>query len=812
MRPGGWNAFSGEDAIRVWHDLTLVWTVPTSGRASAPCFVETSQGWEIWFSTGEGKLVVANEDGGTRAVEAIQGELQDAVRLANRVLVLVRRDDQLWLHAIGSTTESLLVDREAGRSVLETDYRGRIHIAYEKREGIEYRRYDTWSEVPARAERAAEAFGFHPSLLTIRDTVILSYLGEMCRRPSYKHWSDTWEQLGRGGYIGALVLDSPEAKWRRFRLDDSRQFTMHVRMPPSGPFGGGDGDITRVRLDEFSPPSLCLAGDGVPQVLWANTERRWIYQSRFLGESFSPATEVLGPFERLSGVFAPRRSDINSAPITVVTTNRCYAESLALPSNQVQDGHQTDFVQLDELSSWSGLEVVSNEMERYAGNPIIPNGAPGSFDAAGLVTDIFQEDGGWRAEYMFLAQREPGGKAWDWLQDGHAISEDGLHWEKLPPVAVKARHSVDGGAEPMYGLRFLEDSEETNPQHRFKGFFRSRDHEPWGWLPVVSADGSHWTCVPTETVIRADDDLRVWRDEHDVPARRFKASAISRSHCGRICAQWSSADGVHWNDERETLDFFEPWTAPPLKGSTGRILLDAWAGPEDEDEVHGGYVFRDGQRWLLHYMKWTADGHVYLGLASSRDGINFSRVAGGQSTLPLGEAGSWEAGRVAIREAPFLVPGENGPIWRQYYTGCGWKHGFAGIGAKTSHVGMNAPNQIGAAEIPAGHWTHLQLRREASIGSLETISYQLSGSCRLFLDVDGLAFPADVSCRLLNGAGKPLAGFDWDGCDPLLGNGRRVPVSWRGRDLLPAGEVKIGIRMSGISTRLFGLHWLPTLS
>ena len=86
-------------------------------------------------------------------------------------------------------------------------------------------------------------------------------------------------------------------------------------------------------------------------------------------------------------------------------------------------------------------------------------------------------------------------------------------------------------------------------------------------------------------------------------------------------------------------------------------------------------------------MKWTGDGHIYCGLAASRDGVNFARVRRGCSTLPLGAAGTWDAGRVALREAPFRA----GDVWRQYYSGACWKHGLAGIGARTSHVGLNGP-------------------------------------------------------------------------------------------------------------------------
>jgi hypothetical protein len=314
-------------------------------------------------------------------------------------------------------------------------------------------------------------------------------------------------------------------------------------------------------------------------------------------------------------------------------------------------------------------------------------------------------------------------------------------------------------------------------------------------------------------VVRADDDLRIWRDAADVPERRFKANAISRSHCGRIAAQWTSADGMHWDGERETLDFDDPWNAPPnpevLEGSTGRILMEAWAGPEEEDEVHGGYVFRDGDRWLLHYMKWTADGHIYLGLATSNDGLNFSRVNGGaQSTLPLGEAGTWDAGRVAIREAPFLIDG----VWRQYYVGCGWKHGMSGMGSNTSHAGIDAPNQIGVAELPAGHWTYSQLSRDAAEGELTTIVLDVKQPSALSLDAEGLEHAgSEIACCVWDETGRVLAGYDYSACDAITENGRAVQVTWRGKGLETAGAraLKIGVRVRGWGVKLYGLDLKP---
>jgi hypothetical protein len=107
----------------------------------------------------------------------------------------------------------------------------------------------------------------------------------------------------------------------------------------------------RVRIEEYSPPALTLGPDGVPQVLWANVERRWIYAARFLGEEFSPAIEVRGPFEQLTGpVLASKRMPATrpGIPLAIMTKTRVYLDELVLPPRTVSDGRQIDFVQLDE--------------------------------------------------------------------------------------------------------------------------------------------------------------------------------------------------------------------------------------------------------------------------------------------------------------------------------------------------------------------------------------------------------------------------------------------------------------------------------
>ena len=60
-----------------------------------------------------------------------------------------------------------------------------------------------------------------------------------------------------------------------------------------------------------------------------------------------------------------------------------------------------------------------------------------------------------------------------------------------------------------------------------------------------------------------------WANDH-----RFAGGdpSASRSHCGRVAAQWTSADGMRWDGIRDTLDWVDPFGRKPDWGSTGRII------------------------------------------------------------------------------------------------------------------------------------------------------------------------------------------------------------------------------------------------
>ena len=805
-------------SLFIWRDLERLAAHPLNGKPSAPCVLPRGGGaFAVWLSVDEYVFTLTDNQALSK-IEPIHGVLQDTVLMADgSTLLAIRRGNSLnlvrWQDRV---THDVLVHPEAGEAVLAVDSNRRVHVAYERFRGIDYCVYCDLSSPPLVSERPAGAFAQSPTMLCAGDEVFIAYLGESGTIPpdDAAHWSGKpWNRrIGVGGYI-AVLRRRRDGGWDRFNLADSKQFAKPLwsKMRKFG-YDYPSVDV-RVRMEEYSAPALTIGPDGVVQAFWADTSRRWIYVARFLGKRFSAAAEVFGPVEQLTGpplvptIVRPQRDEI---PVVIPAKDRLYLDELRLPQARIAHGRTLDFVQLDDLARCDGLEVAANAMCRFDGNPVIRIGPTGSYDDSGVVARVDPDGDGWRATPM---SKSAGRK---WRRELSSFSPDGVHWERTDHLPQDQVFHIDGKPHPRVftDLTHVRDDAEPNPQRRYKGLWADAAHGWGAFVPVTSPDGLHWTSVADTRVFPVSDGIYIWIDAADVPQRRFKAIGSSRSFCGRVCVQFTSADGMHWDDVRDSLDWDEPFSADPYfcdgyasGQGTGRVLIDPWAGPDDEDELHGGLVFREGDRWLLHYMKWTADGHIFCALASSRDGIHFTRVAGGTPTLPLGAPGTWDSGRIALHNPPALVGGDT---WRQYYVGSGWKHGFEGTGPAphptSGRCTVYSPTQVGFAEIARGRWCHLRVTRDRDEGMLVTVPLQIDAPHAVTINVAGLQ-TAGASLRLAivePDSFEPVPGFGFGDCDSLHADGLRQPVSWQGNDP-PTGPCRLGACLQGHRLNLYGI-------
>src|SRR5262249_5369384 len=112
-----------------------------------------------------------------------------------------------------------------------------------------------------------------------------------------------------------------------------------------------------------------------------------------------------------------------------------------------------------------------------------------------------------------------------------------------------------------------------------------------------------------------------------------------------------------------------------------------------------------------------------------------------------------------------------------------------------------------------GRWGAMRVGADSFEGRLVTIALVLEETHGLTVDVDGLKLPGSAlaAAVLVPAAGDvPMhaaPGYDFSACDPVLADGRAVPVSWRGRGLeqLGPGRFHLAVCMSGAGLRLFGM-------
>ncbi len=231
----------------------------------------------------------------------------------------------------------------------------------------------------------------------------------------------------------------------------------------------------------------------------------------------------------------------------------------------------------------------------------------------------------------------------------------------------------------------------------------------------------------------------------------------------------------------------------------------------DNQAGHASYVEDPKEANPQHRFKGLlAHGPPWGNMApvTSPDAIQWFTVKDRITPIMSDGCFAWDSGRIALAEPPFQVGG----VWRQYYTGCGWKHGLFGEGKAphrtSNNVGLYSPNQVGIAEIEVGHWAHLQLSRETNTGTLVTIPLRLATSHALAMDVENLDEPeSTVRCAILDAKnGTPLPPFDFSLCDPIRRSGDSVTWQGSGLEKIGSSTIRIAVCLMGYRVKLFGLN------
>src|SRR6266850_4364595 len=147
------------------------------------------------------------------------------------------------------------------------------------------------------------------------------------------------------------------------------------------------------------------------------------------------------------------------------------------------------------------------------------------------------------------------------------------------------------------------------------------------------------------------------------------------------------------------------WQKVSGPGPNGAVMGFGSAGSFDERGNFTISAFKDGDLFRLYYGGADTTGpcgginsaHWRIGLATSTDGLNWTRVPGtatGGSILDLGDAGHFDS---YLTYRPFVL--KDGPIYRMWYNGS-----TKPFNCPTGTLALN--RRIGYAESTDGvHWT-----------------------------------------------------------------------------------------------------------
>lgn len=375
----------------------------------------------------------------------------------------------------------------------------------------------------------------------------------------------------------------------------------------------------------------------------------------------------------------------------------------------------------------------------------------------------------------------------------YAESGDGVSWTKprLGQFSYDGdvnNNLLDLGKDNCEGISVLLDTAASEPSERYKclfwdhgsGGFEVRDGQPYskpgpadGMHAAVSRDGLHWKPLAENPVLKRYCDTNQ-NLLFDPVINRYVA--FSRFGMGRVMARSESADFRHWSEPALVLKCDE------ADGPKAQIY---GAGV---DLYEGLYV---AMIWIYHE---GTDGTIDTQLATSRDGIRWTRVADRAVWLALGDAESWQGGMT--RSAERIIP--RGDELYIYYGGIHGPHGRPGHPpVERKHrgaLGLAIQRRDGFVSLAAGK----------TGGSLLTEPFALpAGTLHVNVDVSEGALHA----ALCDADGRPLDGLEQS--QPISGDQPRAAVTFPGRDWSTLAGQQVRLRLTLCGGHLYSYWFAP---
>jgi len=713
----------------------------------------------------------------------------------------------------GETWKHEKVADAGSEPTLELDKEGDLHLAYCLQTEVPFfgpgrtarnsrvmyatRKAEGW-QAP---QLVAQGLSFFPAITVAGNQPVIAYQSEGLKRVEPQGGKYPEQREGGGSSIGFTAI--VDEHWKTGFV--SQAFEILVRDQSAA--DAFQGRIYPM-VEEKQRPKIAVDKHGIPWVFWPDTTRRHTYFARWLGTRFSDEYEVRG------GYYAPSEhmtvekrmpSQASGLGFAYAAAGRLYFGTVPVPSASVAETRHYLFLDLLEASEVRGLDHLLNQFTKYPGNPVLGPARPGAWDDFGLnFPNVLYEGGKFKMDY---AGHGSGGVAGHW-HHGYAESDDGIHWTRPNLGLVEVNGNRDNNVVPWVP-HFL-DPRESDPNKRYKGVLLS-GHARWitddSRRIAYSADSIHWE-LGQETVNLTsllEGGGPSFRDDLDVPERRFKAVGRTISQGHRALGMMWSPDLIKWYGEEAILDVNDPFGQPAQQWRgryvAGRILDPA--GEKAGDQIYWGNVWIEHGLYLCLYAPYQFNGGYQAAFAMSRDGFNYARVKNGEFILPRGPAGAWDSGSIAVGYGIGL-PIRVGEKIRAYY------------GGNTSHHGTDpwrASAAVGMAEIRPDGWAYLRPSLEAAVSYLTTIPISVDMAQERKLYVNGEVAPGgEIRVEVLDATTNlPLQGYARQDCRPISGDSIASHVSWGKRSILPrtGNQVRLRFYLTGPRTRLYSFWFEP---
>ena len=492
----------------------------------------------------------------------------------------------------------------------------------------------------------------------------------------------------------------------------------------------------------------------------------------------------------------------------------------------------------DLVESSRYLRILQNQPVKHPHNPVVTADQPweGTCIQLWAAVDHDSASGQWQIWY----EGHPKG-----VVMCTALSRDGIRWHKPDLNQVEyggSSHNnifLDTSYRDAHSPAVVKAPAGGDPAKRYLMYYwvapewhwmgeradqidpRLRPYRVNGHYLAYSADGVRWT-PQTEAPVLAGrqgknpawgdrtpaDERDLWMTIGDTNAVFYDEQTgkyrsyhkLSKTNPGwdlrRRCVGTSqSKDGVNWSPSIPIVDPTEEddaW-ARELGGIRAEFYgMHVWP--------QGGFYL--GMLWMFQVTKtgeppfgrgWD-DGPITPHLIYSLDGVRWQRLPVREPFIPLGPAGSFEAGTVYSGDRPVIVSDE---VYFHYH-GVSYTHGATDP--------IDSPNYltgIALATLPRDRYVAWQGGTEP--GMLRTVPLRFDGR-ELHLNVD--ASHGATKVALLGPDGEPLAGHGLDDCDPISGDSLDHVVRWRGSSDLSAMQgqalrVQFWLRHSALYTWQF---------